>query len=114
MAMCRHSPPRLGLVFAAAADVGGKVKSETLRRNAAPATDLHDDPDQPWLPGTFSERQWDILVRLVRGEGIQDIADDLYISPSTVRNHLTAIYRKLGVHSQAAVLAKLIETRGLL
>ena len=31
----------------------------------------------------------------------------MYLSPSTVRNHLTAIYRKFGVHSQAALLAKL-------
>ena len=53
-------------------------------------------------------RQWEILTRLVRGQRVQEIADALYLSPSTVRNHLTAIYRKFGVHSQAELLAALL------
>ena len=53
-------------------------------------------------------RQWEILIRLVRGQRVKDIADALYLSPSTVRNHLTAIYRKFGVHSQAELLATLL------
>ena len=35
-------------------------------------------------------------------------AADLYLSPSTVRNHLAAIYKKLSVHSQTQLLAKLL------
>jgi len=58
--------------------------------------------------GTFSTRQWEILSRLVRGERVGDIANALYLSPSTVRNHLTAIYRKFGVHSQAELVAKVL------
>ena len=37
---------------------------------------------------------------------MQKIADSLYLSPSTVRNHLTAIYRKFGVHSPDANLVR--------
>jgi DNA-binding NarL/FixJ family response regulator len=58
--------------------------------------------------GSLSTRQWEILTRLVRGERVQDIADALYLSPATVRNHLTAVYRKFGVHSQAELLARLL------
>jgi DNA-binding CsgD family transcriptional regulator len=32
------------------------------------------------------------------------------VSESTVRNHLTAVYRQFGVHSQAELLAKLLHT----
>ena len=56
----------------------------------------------------FSTRQREILVRVSRGERVKDIAAALYLSPSTVRNHLTAIYDKLGVHSQVELLVKLL------
>jgi hypothetical protein len=39
------------------------------------------------------------------------IARDLFLSQSTVRNHLSAIYRRLGVHSQAELLARLLPSR---
>jgi len=37
----------------------------------------------------------------------REIAAELFISPATVRNHLHAIYRKLGVHDRAALLERL-------
>ena len=55
----------------------------------------------------LSRRQLDILRRLVQGERVPSIAADLYLSQSTVRNHLVAVYRKLGVHSQPELLARL-------
>jgi DNA-binding NarL/FixJ family response regulator len=59
----------------------------------------------------LSRRQLDILRRLLRGERVPAIARDLFLSRSTVRNHLSAIYRRLGVHSQAEVLARLLPGR---
>jgi hypothetical protein len=35
-----------------------------------------------------------------RGERVLPIARDLYLSQSTVRNHLTAAFQRLGVHFQ--------------
>jgi DNA-binding CsgD family transcriptional regulator len=63
----------------------------------------------PVLPETqgLSRRQWEILSRLVRGERVPSIATELYVSQSTVRNHLTVIFRRFGVHSQAELLARL-------
>jgi DNA-binding CsgD family transcriptional regulator/PAS domain-containing protein len=55
----------------------------------------------------MSTRQWDILSRLRRGDRVATIAKELYVSPSTVRNHLSGIFRKFGVHSQAELLALL-------
>ena len=60
---------------------------------------------------TFSARQWEILTLLVQGLRVSDIAAALYLSPSTVRNHLTAIYRKVGVRSQAELLAVLLNSQ---
>jgi DNA-binding NarL/FixJ family response regulator len=58
------------------------------------------------VPGLadLSTRQWEVATRLLRGERVSTIAREMYLSPSTVRNHLAAIYRKVGVGSQAELL----------
>jgi DNA-binding CsgD family transcriptional regulator len=63
-------------------------------------------PDPSVHPGIgeLSARQWEVLTRLLRGERVPSIAKELFVSQSTVRNHLTEIYRKLGVHSQHELL----------
>jgi DNA-binding NarL/FixJ family response regulator len=53
----------------------------------------------------LSARQWEILHRLAQGQTAGAMASAMYLSPSTVRNHLAAIYRKVGVHSQVELLA---------
>jgi DNA-binding CsgD family transcriptional regulator/PAS domain-containing protein len=59
------------------------------------------------LEGTehLTPRQWEVASRLVRGEHVATIASEMYLSQSTVRNHLSAIFRKLGVHSQQEFLS---------
>jgi DNA-binding CsgD family transcriptional regulator/PAS domain-containing protein len=59
--------------------------------------------DHPQLSGLTS-RQWEVLSRLLRGDRVQTIALALFVSPSTVRNHLSSIYERFGVHSQAELL----------
>jgi DNA-binding NarL/FixJ family response regulator len=56
----------------------------------------------------LSERQSQVLDRLVSGDRVSTIARSLFVSESTVRNHLSAIYRKAGVHSQSELLARLM------
>jgi two-component system response regulator DesR len=58
-----------------------------------------DGTEQP-----FSEREIEILRLAQRGLPNPQIAQALHISPGTVRNHLSAIYRKLGVHSRHEAL----------
>jgi DNA-binding CsgD family transcriptional regulator len=53
---------------------------------------------------TLTDRQWAVLSRLLDGMTPGQIAADLYVSPSTVRNHLSAIFGKFGVHSQVQLL----------
>jgi DNA-binding NarL/FixJ family response regulator len=52
----------------------------------------------------FTEREVEILRLANRGLPNPKIAKALHISPGTVRNHLSSIYRKLGVHSRHEAL----------
>jgi len=60
---------------------------------------------------SLSERQWEILSQLLQGQRVPAIAANLYVGQSTVRNHLTGIYRKFGVHSQQELLDHLRANR---
>ncbi|MBI3206917.1 MAG: response regulator [Myxococcales bacterium] len=71
-------------------------RSRTERRASAP--DL--------LVG-LSKREIQILDRFSGGDRAPAIARDLGISPHTVRNHLKAIFGKLGVRSQLELARKL-------
>lgn len=55
----------------------------------------------------LSEREMDILKGLVQGLDYKSVAEKLFISPHTVRTHITNIYKKLHVSSktQAVMLA---------
>ena len=111
VAMCQHSPPRLGLAIAAMSEFGLELTSELHRQLAVLGGDVLDGMDQlrSHMPsGNFSTRQWEILTRILRGKRVAEIAADLYLSPSTVRNHLAAIYKKFGVHSQTELVATLL------
>jgi DNA-binding CsgD family transcriptional regulator len=65
--------------------------------------EVHPESDQPRL-GDLTSRQWEILNLLRQGERVATISEALFISQSTVRNHLATIFRKFGVHSQPALL----------
>ena len=55
----------------------------------------------------LTDREREILRLLADGRDNAEIGRELYISPSTVKNHISAILSKLGVHNriQAAVYA---------
>lgn len=55
----------------------------------------------------LTRREKDILEMLVKGNSNREMAEAMFISEKTVKNHLTSIFRKLGVkdRTQAAVFA---------
>ncbi|MCU1485331.1 MAG: Response regulator containing a CheY-like receiver domain and an DNA-binding domain [Actinomycetia bacterium] len=94
-----------------------EVLSERLRRiaNELRAAGLMPSTPTPTLarPDTdLSPRQLEILDRLLDGSRVPTIARELFVSQSTVRNHLSVIFRKFGVHSQVELIEQLRQTAG--
>jgi NarL family two-component system response regulator LiaR len=61
---------------------------------------------RPPKPGhDLTNREHEILRLIVSGMNNREIADHLIISQSTVKNHVTSIFMKLGVSSRAEAVA---------
>jgi DNA-binding CsgD family transcriptional regulator len=62
--------------------------------------------DESSVPGVdkLSTRELDITARLLSGDRVPGIAQALYLSQSTVRNHLSSVFRKLRVGSQQELI----------
>ena len=56
---------------------------------------------------SLSPRETEVLLVLATGASTRELSAQLFISEHTVRNHLKAIYRKLGVHSRTELFSKL-------
>ncbi len=54
----------------------------------------------------LTAREREILTLLTKGRRPGDIADHLFLSVKTVKNHLTSIYQKLGVETGAQAVAE--------
>lgn len=121
--LCEHTPPRFAVaIWLPGPDSDARLNDERASRleehlwrigvelKAAGIADVPILGELNWSDPVIRElsgRQIEILRRLARGERVAAIAEGLFLSQSTVRNHLVAIYRKLGVHSQPELLARL-------
>lgn len=55
----------------------------------------------------LTDREAEIVVLLARGLTTKDIANELSLSPHTVRDHIKAIFDKAGVNSRGGLVARL-------
>ena len=59
----------------------------------------------------LTPREYEVLKALVDGLDYKQIAQKLFISLDTVRNHIRHIYEKLQVHSKSEAVAKALKQR---
>lgn len=84
------------------AEIGAWFQQRAARYNAYPT---EEQPSGTYTP--LSPREMEILELVTRGASNKEIAQRLTISEQTVKNHMTAVLRKLRVddRTQAAVYA---------
>ncbi len=124
----------LSSVRVAAAALNGAAVS-VRPADSAPATPIVSDDAPPssdlrtgqfrevarviddWVPSRASgrhvltPRELEVVRLLLANGRVVSIAEELGVSPYTIRNHLRSIYRKLGVHSQVELIRKLTQHR---
>jgi DNA-binding CsgD family transcriptional regulator len=63
-------------------------------------------PTQP-----LTDRETEVIRSIARGRTNQEIADELFISLSTIKGHLTAVRRKFGARNHVEIAAWAWESR---
>jgi two-component system, NarL family, response regulator DegU len=84
---------------------GQRVISAGIGAAPEPAVPAEAGDDAPQL----TEREAQILQLLADGFAPAAVAEKLYISPKTVRNHLSKIYEKLGVNSRSQAIVTALQ-----
>lgn len=56
----------------------------------------------------FTNKEEKVLVSLIHGNGIREIAEELFVSENTVKSHLKSIYTKTETKSQSAVISLIL------
>ncbi len=82
------------------------MKGEIVVRLQSGAPALITETD---APPELSQRQREMLAFISQGKSNKEIAKVLNLSPFTVRIHVSALLRNLGVPTRAAAVAKGIE-----
>ena len=69
----------------------GQIMSSEIAQRLLESSKVTDDADNDLL----TKREIEILQLVADGRGTNEIAEDLFISAKTVKNHLASIYEKL-------------------
>lgn len=67
--------------------------------------------DEPKEEISLTKREIEILEQIAKGLNYNQIGENLFISPKTVRKHIENIYQKLQVHSKLEAVQKAVKNR---
>lgn len=88
----------------AAADSGGVAAAVLTRPDHAHTRTWPRYEPVAGLMSRLAPREVEVITELLNGYRGPTIARRLFLSPGTVRNHLSAAYRKLGVKGQQELI----------
>lgn len=60
------------------------------------------------MPSILTKREREVFERVIINKTTKEIADQLFISEKTVRNHISNVMQKLGVKGRAQAVVELI------
>ena len=63
------------------------------------------------MPSVLTKREKEVFDLLIRNKSTKEIADLLFISEKTVRNHISNVMQRLGVKGRAQAVVELIKLK---
>jgi DNA-binding NarL/FixJ family response regulator len=63
-------------------------------------------PQSEPVPASLSRREREVVALMAGGATNKEIAERLFLSPLTVKDHTSAVYRKLGVRNRAEAVRR--------
>jgi DNA-binding NarL/FixJ family response regulator len=100
----KRSPPHKLLDAITELHDGGAPMSSTIARKIAGS--FHVNSAAVSELDILTPREREILERLSKGHSHKEVANELFVSPTTVRKHIFNIYGKLQVHSKVEAVNK--------
>ncbi|MFT6658659.1 MAG: DNA-binding NarL/FixJ family response regulator [Maritalea sp.] len=93
-----------------ASDLEDSVRSilegDVIARTAV--SEINVDPDGGHS-ANLPKRQLDVLLGMAKGQSNKEIARELGISPYTVRDHVSAVFRALDVNNRSAAISAAVD-----
>lgn len=86
-----------------------QVPAETLVLIVDPERAAHLPPEDLQKLYDLTPAEAEVAIRVLRGHGLQYVADELHVTLSTVRVHLQRVFEKTGTNRQAELVRLLIE-----
>ncbi|HCD52008.1 MAG TPA: DNA-binding response regulator [Balneolaceae bacterium] len=88
---------------------GGSPISPAIARKLLTMVKSGNTPDKPAaerkeVPFDLSPAELNILEHVIDGKSNKEIAEDVFLSPWTVKTHIKNIYKKMHVNSRAAAV----------
>jgi len=101
-------------VLAGVLTVTGGIRGSALARAVATAMEQH--PGASFVPGPvfpeLTKRERQVLRLIAEGRRNLEIADELFLAPSTVKTHVNHIFSKLGVQNRVEAILAFNEASG--
>lgn len=95
-------------------EFGGSPMSPRIARKALQILVSAELKGEKKIESGLSQRELDILKGLVEGLDYKAVADKLFISPLTVRTHITKIYKKLKVNNKVQAVNLAVKNKWFL
>lgn len=104
--LVKATPPAEVLAAIRDLHAGGAPMSASVARKVVEAFHAPDLAAEG-----LSRREREVLDHLVDGETVRQVAEALFVAPSTVAFHVRQIYEKLHVHTRAEAVARALGRR---
>jgi NarL family two-component system response regulator LiaR len=111
---------KAGMIGYLMKNVSGEELANAVRRAAQGQSTLAPEAAQALISATtkppaigydLTEREREVLVFMIEGLNNREIGERLFISGSTVKNHVSSILAKLGTVSRTQAVAIAVEHR---